>query len=103
MLKLQENREANLNVWMNSIRECTDSIGKIYTDMCEFGVIESVLNGEDPEDKIVTSIDTYPQELCQNRAKAKIQGWYYLETIFMADSINKNQQNSTDRWITEIK
>lgn len=103
MLKLQESREADPIMWVANIRECTDNIAKIYNDMCEFGVIESVMNGEDPEDRIITSIDTYPQELCQNRARAKIQGWYYLETIFMADSINKNQQNSTDRWITEIK
>ncbi len=103
MLALQKSREADPIMWVANIRDCTDTIATIYHKMCEFGIIESVLNGDDPKDKIITSIDTYPQELCQNRAKAKIQGWYYLETILMADSINKNHQNSTNSWISDIK
>jgi hypothetical protein len=88
---------------MDDIDKCMINIANIYDNMCKFGIIESVLNGEDPKDNIIVSTKTYPQELCQNRARAKVRGWYYLATIFMSDSINKNQQNSTDVWITDIK
>ncbi len=103
MLRLQQKRVADPTQWIKEIRSCTDLIGEIYTHLCAFGTLETRINGDDPSKYLLTRTTTYPQELCQIRASAKTQGWYYLETILMSDSISKNQKNSTDSWATEVK
>jgi hypothetical protein len=103
MQELQKKRYADSTIWITEIRACTDNIADIYNNICQFGTLESIINGTDPTKSIINRTNTYPQELCQNRAKSKTQWWYYLETILMADGISKNQKNSTDKWVTEVK
>lgn len=103
MQELQKKRYADPAIGITEIRACTDTIAEKYDSICQFGTLETRINGEDPKDTIINNTNTYPQELCQNRAKAKTQWWYYLESILMSDSMNKNQKNSTDKWTTEVK
>lgn len=73
MLELQKKRYADPNIGLAAIRECTDHIADIYNNICQFGTLESRINGDDPSRSIINRTTTYPQELCQNRAKSKTQ------------------------------
>lgn len=103
MSKLQTIRGVeNPNIWEDAIEKCTATIKKSYDDICQFGALETILN-TDPKNPVIDNSTVYPQSLCQVRASQKIQGWRYLQYIMMSDSISKNQKNSTDKWITEVK
>ncbi len=102
MKQLQKTREADPNKWLATINSCTDTIQGIYTQICGFGSIEAQLN-EDRDKIYIATTATYPQTLCTDLAIRKIQWWYYLQTILASDGINKNQKNSTDTWITQVK
>ncbi len=102
MRDLQKIRIANPTEWVETIRKCTDKIQETYAKICEFWVIESRLN-EDKDAQYIVTTNVYPQALCTNLATRKIQWWYYLQSIIASDSIAKNQQNSTDTWVTEVK
>lgn len=102
MVNLQKKREADPGKWTETIRGCTDKIANIYKNICNFGTLETLLNA-DPKEPIITTTNTYPQALCTDLARKKVQGWYYLQTIFMSDGISKNQKNSTDKWATTVK
>lgn len=102
MRKLQEKREPNPTVWQDAIEKCTATIKKAYDDICQFGALEAILN-TDSKNPVIDTTSVYPQSLCQVRATQKIQGWRYLQYIMMSDSISKNQKNSTDKWVTEVK
>jgi hypothetical protein len=101
MRKLQETREADPIMWIVNIRSCTEKIQSIYAGICGFGAIETILN--EGSKQYISTTNTYPQTLCAATAMRKIQGWYYLQSILMSDGISKNQKNSTDKWITEVK
>jgi hypothetical protein len=73
MLKLQKKRDADPTQWITEIRTCTDTIANIYSEICQFGTLESRINGDNPKEYIINKTNTYPQELCQNRARAKTQ------------------------------
>ena len=102
MRKLQEKREPSPTVWEDAIDKCTAKIKTAYDDICQFGALEATLY-TDPNNKIIVTTRPYPQSLCQVRATQKLQWWRYLQYIMMSDSISKNQKNSTDKWITEVK
>lgn len=102
MKKLQANRDADPTKWVVNIRECTDKIKTIFDTICWFGKIESKLN-EDKTKPYITSTMAYPQELCAITANKKLEGNYKMATMLMGDGIAKNQQNSKDVWITEVK
>lgn len=102
MHDLQKLRIANPTEWVETIRLCTNKIEEKYSKICEFGTIESRLN-EKKDEKYILTTNVYPQSLCDDLAKRKIQWWYYLQSIIASDSINKNQKNSTDVWVTEVK
>jgi hypothetical protein len=101
MRKLQEIRESDPIMWIANIRSCTEKIQSIYASICGFGAIETILN--EGTKKYISTTNAYPQSLCSATAMKKIQGWYYLQSILMSDSISKNQKNSTDKWVTEVK
>jgi hypothetical protein len=102
MRKLQSTREPNPTVWQDTIEKCSANIRKSYSTICQFGALESILNGN-PESPVINTTNLYPQSLCEVRAAQKLQGWRYLQYILMSDGISKNQKNSTDKWVTEIK
>jgi hypothetical protein len=100
--KLQSNRESDQAKWVVNIRECSDRIKVVYNNICKFGTLESKLNEDTKKPYIVTTM-AYPQELCTLVANKKIDAEYKMATILMGDGIAKNQQNSKDVWITEVK
>ncbi len=102
MRQLQKTREADPVKWVESINSCTEKIQGIYSQICGFGTLESKLN--ENKDKLhITTTNAYPQTLCSDLASKKIAWWQYLQKILMSDDINKNQKNSTDTWVTEVK
>ena len=102
MVNLQKKREADPVKWTETIRSCTDKITNIYKNICGFWTLETLLNS-DTNELIIKTTNAYPQLLCTDLARKKVQGWYYLQTIFMSDGIAKNQKNSTDKWATTVK
>jgi hypothetical protein len=102
MKKLQENRDPDPAKWVENIRTCSDKIKERYAQICAFGTIENILNTDSKKPYITTTM-AYPQELCSIMANKKIEWWYKLWTILMGDGIAKNQQNSKDIWVTEVK
>ncbi len=102
MKKLQATREADPIKWTDTINSCTETMRSIYSRICGFGTLEAKLNKN--KDKLyITTTNTYPQTLCTDLAARKIAGWQYLQKILMSDGIYKNQKNSTDTWITQVK
>ncbi len=102
MKQLQKTREPDPIKWIDTINSCTNTIQKIYSQICEFGALESKLN-EDKTKPYITTTNAYPQVLCGELANRKIAWWQYLQKILMSDGINKNQKNSTDTWVTSVK
>lgn len=102
MKKLQTTREADPTKWVENIRVCSEKIQATYAQICAFGTIENILNS-DPKKLYISTTMAYPQELCRLMVTKKVEWWYKLGTILMGDGIAKNQQNSKDVWITEVK
>jgi len=72
MESLTKKREADPVKWTETIRSCTDKITGIYRNICGFGAIESKLN-EDANDLMITTTNVYPQLLCADLARKKVQ------------------------------
>ena len=102
MKTLQKAREADPIKWTEANNSCSEKIQNIYTQICGFGTLEARLN-ENKDTPYITTTNTYPQSLCSDLARKKIAGWQYLQKILMSDGINKNQKNSTDTWVTQVK
>ncbi len=102
MQQLQKIREADPIKWIDTINVCTEKIAEIYSGICKFGVLEAKLN-EDAKDMLIQTTNTYAQTLCGDIATKKAQAWKYFQNIMMSDGISKNQKNSTDIWVTEVK
>lgn len=109
MKKLRKAREKDPTKWVENIRECVNGIGEktgtgieqLYNHVCDFGTIEQRLN-EWSDKKYTQTTDLYPQRLCREKARKKVQWWVNLGYINMSDGINKNQQNHTDSWTSEV-
>lgn len=108
MKRLQDMRERDPTKWMENIYACigdpvsSKSVQGIYRNICAFGTLENRLN-EWSEKQYIYDISVYPQYLCNEKVKVKIEGWDKLAKIFMSDGIYKNQKNDTDKWITQVK
>lgn len=101
MKELKKSREPDPTKWTEAIDVCQGHIKSIYDNICKFGVIESRLNAWEKE--YIKNTSVYPQTLCSDLTNKKINAWRYLQYIIMSDGISKNQKNSTDKWITEVK
>ena len=55
--QLQKNREADPVKWINSINTCNEKIKNIYTNICQFGTLEKILNS-DSSKPIITNTNT---------------------------------------------
>jgi hypothetical protein len=72
MKKLQANRDPDQVKWIQTIRQCTEKVQELYSNICQFGFIEGKLN-EDKNNLYITTTMAYPQELCSIMVNKKVE------------------------------
>jgi hypothetical protein len=105
MKKLQDTRNSDPVTWQSQISSCTEKIRDIYTNICDFGVIEGKLNAwkEKPDTTSIISTNVYPQQLCRELTTKKVEWWFFMQSMIASTNVTKTQKNSTDKWMDTVK
>lgn len=76
-----------------------------YLDVCKNGVVSLMnqINQNTEKKQWVTTINAFPQSLCETKAQQKAAAWTKLGYVLMSDGIAKGYQNSKDVYIDKIK
>lgn len=115
--QLQDLRCVDAYQWKDNIRtelygkpsENKAGVASLYESACNFGYIQSIINyQEDPKNPKplpikISETDTYPQTICMDLAKRKVQSLSYAGDILTARGTAKTLQNDKDRFIDAVK
>lgn len=111
MKELQKNRNTDNVAWTENMTACihgspkskAQSIKEIYTDICNFTNILTLLNNNSQWKVILGTTEFLPQKACHDIASKKIKAWDILGKNFMQSGIHKSHQNARNKFIDNIQ
>jgi len=106
---LQCSRNPDATAWIEDIRKTIDGTSDKewyadeYIKICNIAYMTSILNDTEFNGPFIQTTSTFPQSICNYRAKARAKSLRDISHILMSDGLAKWYQNDKDNYVDKIK